>query len=202
MITHHTQLLNRLIEKYNFTSYCEIGIQDPANNYDKIKVAYKEGCDPEILKDRSRVFKVTSDEYFENHCKDMKFDVFFVDGLHTRGQVRKDFQNALRRLNENGFIVIHDTLPENEEGTFIPRQTKQWWGDVYKWAMDLHRYGLHYFTINCDNGCTVVIKKPIVWMNNEFRELPTNSSIDWKGYKNNGHKLLRVINPAEIESYL
>ena len=47
-ITHHTQLLNVLIKKHNLKSYLEIGVQNPANNFDKIECDSKVGVDPEV----------------------------------------------------------------------------------------------------------------------------------------------------------
>lgn len=157
MITHHTQLLNALIEKYNLKSYLEIGVQNPANNFDKIKADYKEGVDPEVV--RYSIQTMTSDSYFDILPNYTKFDLIFIDGLHTADQVKRDFENSLRCLNDNGFIVIHDVLPENEAGTIVPRETKQWWGDVYKWAMNISQYaGIGYKTFSIDNGCMLVWK--------------------------------------------
>ena len=136
MITHHTQLLNYLIERYGLKSYLEIGVQNPANNFDKINCPYKEGVDPEI-KRRGDLFDMTSDKYFEMIPEYRFFDLIFIDGLHHADQVKRDFENSLRCLNDNGFIVIHDTLPDEEQYTTVPRQTKKWFGDVYKFAMTL-----------------------------------------------------------------
>lgn len=198
MITHHTQLLNFLIERYNLQSYCEIGVQNPANNFDKVKIhsTYKFGCDPEVS--GHHIFKMTSDDFFAKQTGAFKFDLVFIDGLHTSEQVKKDFDNALACLNDNGFIVLHDTMPENEKGANPVRETKQWWGDVYKFAMTLHTYGLHYFTLDCDNGCTVVMKKPVT---SSSQSLPT-ATLDWTGYQQHGRELLRVIKPQDIEAHL
>lgn len=48
-INHHTQLLNYLIERYGLKSYLEIGLQNPANNFDKINAWLKIGVDPICL---------------------------------------------------------------------------------------------------------------------------------------------------------
>ena len=47
-INHHTQLLNYLIERYGLKSYLEIGLQNPANNFDKINANVKVGVDPNL----------------------------------------------------------------------------------------------------------------------------------------------------------
>jgi len=163
MITNHTQLLNALIEKYNLKSYLEIGVQNPANNFDKIKCERKVAVDPCIKgifeNDDSLITEYgwESDVYFSK--KTETFDLIFIDGLHHADQVQRDFENSLRCLSDNGYIVIHDVLPANEAGTIVPRETKMWWGNVYQWAMNICKYdGIIYKTFDIDNGCMLVFK--------------------------------------------
>lgn len=184
-INHHTQLLNYLIERYGLKSYLEIGVQNPANNFDKINCKYKEGVDPEI-KRRGDLFDMTSDKYFDFIPEHRFFDLIFIDGDHTKEQVKRDFENSLRCLNQNGFIVIHDTLPLNEQGTRVPRETKQWWGDVYKFAFELNLYpGIDFCTYDFDNGCTVV------WKTDKDLSIMQLPEVDYEFYLNNKH-LLRI----------
>jgi len=186
MITHHTQLLNSLIERNNLKSYLEIGVQDPANNFDKIKCEMKHGVDPEV--DGCRISKVGSDEYFSIMQEEIKFDLIFIDGLHHEAQVKRDFENSLRCLNENGFIVLHDCLPTNEAGTKVPRETKVWWGDVYKFAMTLRRYdGIDFKTIDIDEGCCVV------WKDASKKGSNKNIRANWNTYQSKGRELLNVV---------
>ena len=194
-ITNHTELLNALILKYNLKSYLELGIQNPANNFDKIKCENKLGCDPE-LQTTIEIAGCTSDEFFEKLMPILthKVDLIFIDGLHHADQVKRDFENSLRCLSDNGFIVVHDVLPENEAGTKVPRETKQWWGDVYKWAMTLNQYNdIGFVTFSIDNGCTLVWKMkgkaPAPLLTNDF---------NWKTYKEIGSVLLNVTNDITI----
>lgn len=192
-IKHHTDLLNALIEKYNLKSYLEIGVQNPANNFDKVKCEMKIGIDPDLnLINNEDIYTGTSDEYFQ--IIDDKFDLIFIDGLHHADQVKRDFENSLRCLSDNGFIVIHDVLPENEAGTIVPRQTKVWWGDVYKWAMTVRNYsGIRFVTFNIDNGCMLVRK-------DETAEPYTNyvGPCDWHVYQSIGKVLLNVTDEVII----
>jgi SAM-dependent methyltransferase len=128
-----TDLLNHIAEKYNLQNYLEIGLQVAALNFDKIKCPYKISVDPNP--NAKADFVCTSDEYFEDFPK-TKFDLIFIDGLHTAEQVKKDFENALKILSPNGFIVLHDTNPETYERTIVPRPNPSgpWNGDVYKTA--------------------------------------------------------------------
>lgn len=156
MISHHTDLLNALITKHNLSSYLEIGVQEPANNFNKIKCPEKYGVDPEVI--CKGVYKGCSDSYFENP-HNQKWDLIFIDGLHHADQVKRDFENSLKYLSNNGFILIHDCLPENENTTHVPRDSKIWHGDVYKFVMTLRNYpGINFLTFNIDNGCCLVWK--------------------------------------------
>jgi hypothetical protein len=189
-ITHHTQLLNALIEKHNLKSYLEIGVQNPANNFDKIECKDKQGVDPEI-KTHNRILGNTSDFFFD--LIERKYDLIFIDGLHHADQVKRDFENSLKCLNDNGYIVIHDVLPENEQGTKVPRETKVWWGDVYKFAMTMHDYGYEFKTFNIDNGCMLVSKTPII------RPVhPGNVKYDWKTFNLYKKSLLRITDEVVI----
>ena len=195
MITHHTQLLNYLIERYGLKSYLEIGVQNPANNFDKINCPYKEGVDPEI-KRRGDLFDMTSDKYFEMIPEYRFFDLIFIDGLHHADQVKRDFENSLRCLNDNGFIDIHDTLPDEEQYTTVPRQTKKWFGDVYKFAMTLQwRTDIRFVTLDADCGCTIVWKGP---------SEPSKRRYDpnWPTYCEYKREALHMVSPSGLEAVL
>lgn len=194
MITTHTQLLNALAEKYGLKNYLEIGVQSKSQNYNKIICLNKTGVDPTVTE--PGIKQMTSDDYFAaiaNNNPKPVFDLIFIDGLHHADQVKKDFENSLKYLSGTGYIVIHDVLPENEAGTKVPRETRQWWGDVYKWAMGIASYPVSYKTFNIDNGCMIVWKdkKQTVLVNHVFPK-------SWESYKDIGHKLMNVTDAVEI----
>ena len=194
MITNHTDLLNALIEKYKLKSYLEIGVQNPANNFDKVKCGFKQGVDPAVSSRPECIFNLTSDEFFFiMPSLHPIYNLIFIDGLHHTDQVKRDFENSLRCLSDNGFIVIHDVLPENEAGTKVPRETKQWWGDVYKFAMDMNNYPVSFKTFDIDNGCM------LVWKDND--RINYNGRIinaNWNDYLSYGHKIMNVTSTVEI----
>ncbi len=199
MITNHRQLLNWLIEKYKFKSYLEVGVQSTKQNFDKIKCASKRGVDPAVKSIPNVIFQQTSDDFFNDlfSLTNLKFDCIFLDGLHHAEQVQRDFENSLKCLNEGGRIVIHDCLPEDESTTHVPRDSKCWHGDVYKFAMKLYDTGLDYYTVNMDNGCTVIWKNP----NGVMPRLGIIGDT-WDYYIKNRGWLLHIIQPSEIETYL
>lgn len=183
---NRTYLLNHLIKKHSLKSYLEIGVQHTANNFDKIALPLKSkfGVDPAL---NAPQISMCDSDFFFSKCK-IKFDLIFIDGLHHADQAERDFNNSLRCLNDGGFIVLHDCLPENEVGTRVPRETKQWWGDVYKFIFKLNIYdGIDFVTYNFDNGCCVV------WMDENKKGAQIRNDIDWNFYLNNKN-LLRIAN--------
>jgi len=204
MINTHTELLNALIEKYKLKSYLEIGVQNPANNFDRINVDYKVGIDPEINNEVSisrALFKISSDIFFseivdeESPYSDIeaKFDLIFIDGLHHADQVKRDFENSLRCLNDGGFIVLHDCLPINESTTHVPRDSKVWHGDCYKFAMTLCEYdGIDFKS--CEQGGRCLW----VWKDATKNGFTHNHPLTFETYLKYGKELLRLKDTVEI----
>lgn len=115
-------IINFLAEKINAINYLEIGVRNPADNFDLVNIKNKYSVDPGFEFESNPVdFKLTSDDFFvqlsENKLSitsDIRFDIIFIDGLHLAYQVEKDISNANRFLSENGFIVLHDCNPPTE----------------------------------------------------------------------------------------
>jgi hypothetical protein len=178
-------ILNLLIENYNLTSYLEIGVQDVRQCFNKINALKKVGVDPAVV--HPLVYQRSSDEYFSMFKQ--KFDLIFIDGLHTHEQVKKDFINALEVLNENGFIMLHDTLPMQEETTLVPRVTKAWHGDVYKFVLEMNKL-VPFITINTDEGCTIAWKGPI--------RKRQDIELSWESYLKN-QEYLNIVQPNAVD---
>lgn len=186
---NHTQILQYLIDTRGLSSYCEIGLQNSKNNFDKIKCKTKVSVDPDP--NALAMYKCTSDDFFITNNR--QFSIIFIDGLHTADQVKRDFENSLRCLNDNGFIVIHDTCPANEEGTFVPRETRRWWGDVYKFAMSLCQYaGIKFVTLDMDEGCT------IVWKDATVTDYDPICGSTWQDYQKNKAIWLNIVPVEEL----
>jgi hypothetical protein len=56
-------------------------------------------------------YYMSSNDFF--HQNQNKYDVIFVDGLHTEEQSYRDILNSFECLSENGIIFVHDTFPKN-----------------------------------------------------------------------------------------
>lgn len=113
-----TEIINYLLSSLDReTTYLEIGVRNPDDNFNKVNASTKYSVDPGVEFDANPVdFKLTSDAFFESIkmgeiLSGVKFDVIFVDGLHLADQVERDIQNSLEFIKEDGFVILHDCNP-------------------------------------------------------------------------------------------
>ena len=141
-------IINALIKKYNYKSYLEIGTQH-GGCIKHVNCEHKVSVD--IIKQYEHLtYEMSSDDYFAKF-KD-KFDIIFVDGLHTEDQTIKDITNALNVLNENGTIVAHDCLPDRKEATQMC-----WCGTSYMAPIWFRMYvdNVTVQVVDTDCGCGI-----------------------------------------------
>ena len=96
--------------------------------------------------------KVSSDEFFR--IDERTWDCILVDGDHMRPQATRDAINALKVLNDDGLIFLHDTYPPNDH----PHTTSHMvCGDVYKTYLAMaERTDLEVVTLPLWCGLTIV----------------------------------------------
>jgi hypothetical protein len=128
-------VINGIIKNYNLInpSYLEIGVWT-GETFKHINSNNKDGVDPGQYCDCSLVnYKMTSDEFFSNHIQ-KKYDIIFIDGLHTAYQVTKDIYNSINNLNDGGWIILDDVFPhcEYEQERLNLRKSGSQTGDVWK----------------------------------------------------------------------
>lgn len=209
---YRSDIINSLIKKNNFKTYLEIGIDNPKLNYNLIECDFKHSVDPFFEKDHNEydssysyydvvkkylTFRMTSDEFFENSA--MKYDIIFIDGLHTERQCGKDIINGLKHLNEGGYIVVHDCLPKFKESQTVPRQYQEWNGDVWKCIPELNKQFIEYEVVDCDYGCGVIKYTPD-W---KYLHYLDKSIYEWEDFEKNRNKLMHVISEKEfLEKYI
>lgn len=195
-----TEIINMLFRKYGFQSYLEIGVEVPAVNFDKINAAFKECVDPNPL--GKCTYIMTSDDFFKNYAKNKKYDVIFVDGMHTAEQVRRDVYNSINYLNGNGFIILHDCNPPTEYHVRSYEEylaTKgQWNGTVFKAFVELKHELSDWccFVIDEDWGCGVITKRKI------FQNKQLNFdfyNFTWKEFEKNRKELLQLVTFDEYD---
>lgn len=202
-ISDRADLINYLIEKRNFKSYLEIGLDNGAN-YKRIQCEHKESVDPYFSDDHNKydltfsgelpyeiqsllTYRLTSDDFFDNN--ENTYDLIFIDGLHTEEQVGKDIINGLKCLNDNGLIVVHDCLPRNYEAQVIPRIQGEWNGTVWKAIVELTRQGLDINVWEGDYGCAIISKTT----DEKLLHYPEKSNVEWADFVNYRDKMINVI---------
>jgi len=151
---NRTSILNTLVEKYSYTSYLEIGQGLRTANFDWIRCRIKIGVDP--ARGLNAAYQMTSDDFFK--INNDTFDLIFIDGLHQADQVEKDILNALKVLNPNGTILVHDCNPTTREMQLVTRGQGLWTGDVWKAWVKLRatRPDLKMYVIDAGSGCGLI----------------------------------------------
>lgn len=56
--------------------------------------------------DNINFFNNTTDNFFK--LNNTTYDIIFIDADHSYKGVKKDFENSIKILNENGYIIFHD----------------------------------------------------------------------------------------------
>ena len=197
-----TDVLNHIISIEKPKNYLEIGVRDPNHNFNKILIKDKDGVDPNWLEDptNGNKYQMGSDTFFDN-LNDKKYDLIFIDGLHTYKQALKDINNAINHLSINGTILIHDCNPASE---WHQRPSKDynnkrawynkkgaWNGTTWKAFVELRctNNTISMLTINTDHGLGLIkLGKQILYDRAELKEC-----ITWPYLKKHRVDLLNLI---------
>lgn len=107
---------------------------------------------------------LTSDDYFRDLAPEVRFDVAFIDGLHTYEQTYTDVCNALRHCPD-GAVLVDDVVPSDEVSAMRDQDESYarraalglagvpWHGDVFRVVLCLndHHPELDFVTLT-DGG--------------------------------------------------
>lgn len=186
-------IINSLIKKNNYKKYLEIGIQG-GECFSRIDCENKIGVDPDISS--LATIKTTSNSFFKSLNEYQKFDLIFIDGLHTAEQVNEDIENSLLALNEDGYILLHDCNPSSESEALPDRVSDGvWMGTVYLSIIKLRlqRDDLCITTVNTDAGVGILTKNKSEKLNYKYEE-----AMNWKFFENHKNEILNLISPNEF----
>jgi len=150
---NRTDIINTICRAVSAESYLEIGVYEGAN-FRSVDCARKVGIDPDPAS--AATHHMTSDEFFASSAE--TFDVIFVDGLHTEGQVARDVENSLSRLRPGGYLVCHDMNPTSREMQTEEYMGGMWTGQGWKHFAKLRmtRPDLEMYVVDADWGCGVI----------------------------------------------
>ena len=191
---NRTSIINSLIAKIGAKSYLEIGVHT-AENFNRISCANRTGVDPvqPPVTGECTYFQGTSDEFFATLPRDTKFDVIFIDGLHSAPQVKFDIINSMEHLNDGGFIVCHDMNPLLEFHQTEQYNGGHWNGNGWKAFVQLRAelQSWNFATVDTDQGCGIIWKG----IGNTF----TNDlELNWSNFEKNRAKWLNLISTQQF----
>jgi hypothetical protein len=148
------EIIQETINRKNYKSYLEIGC-DKNELFSKIVIEKKIGVDPAS----GGTIRDTSDNFFKKN--NVQFDIIFIDGFHEYSQVKKDINNSLLFLNNNGVIFLHDCMPMKFLNQAVPRAKGLWNGDVWKNIVESRtKYYLDTYVIYADQGIGMILQRP------------------------------------------
>lgn len=114
--------LLRQLDKKTQSSYLEIGV-DRGFTFSEVKADIKHGVDPYgafpgITHRMTSQMYFSMNYYFYKH----KYDVVFIDGCHMAYIIEQEFKEAFNILNDNGYIILHDTYPNDETAQCVIKE--------------------------------------------------------------------------------
>lgn len=152
-LTHaSSRRLNSLATALGCRSYLEIGVET-GQTLLEVSVAQRTGVDPQFQFDWQKLHghdgielhPCTSDSFFADLDAEVRYDLIFIDGLHTFEQTYRDILHALRHSHPRTVILIDDTVPSDTfsccrdydqcrdlRSQFGNPNDNSWHGDTYK----------------------------------------------------------------------
>lgn len=189
-IQSKADLVNLFTAHRHYKRYLEIGIRE-GETYALINTPDKVGVDPCPIFRGEKIAIMTSDEFFLS--KPEKFDAILVDGDHRYEQVRRDLENSLEFVNENGIILLHDALSTKSSNPAHKTAYIGVWRVVSEImaGMILKDKAFRIVTLNMDRG-TVLIDQI-----GTYERVPLKFSgekIGWETFIANTKALLNLVN--------
>ena len=205
-LNHSARRINYLATRLTLENYLEVGVAT-GRTFLGVKIYRKVAVDPKFkfefaqhLSDSVSFFQVTSDMYFVEHAGAEKFDIIFLDGLHTFEQTFRDFCNSLLHCNDRTVWIIDDTIPIDVYSTINDKrkalharnaaggQGGGWNGDVFKMVFVVHDFfpSFSYCTVRTKgNPQTLIWKQPRKDFQPMFNNLETISRLNYFDFKEN-----------------
>jgi len=139
---HYHEVLRRLHAFLAPRLYIEIGIETGAALAMARPPTIAVGVDPAARIEHpfsadTRIFEMTSDAFFASvdlaaETSLARFDMAFIDGMHTFDQTLRDFINLERLAQPRSVVLVHDCLPLSAPTATRDRHTRFWSGDTWR----------------------------------------------------------------------
>jgi hypothetical protein len=193
-----TDILNELIARRRLRSYLEVGLLDPAQNFDHVRAPIKESVDPNV----PATHQMTSDRFFSELARGARYDLIFIDAVHEEEQALRDMRNALSHLSLGGAIVVHDCSPPTEWhqrpfAAFVPGT--EWNGTIWRALVRFRAMYPHIavHTVDADWGCAVICPG-----DPETPPASIPTQFGWADLERNRRDWLNLISPAAFKALI
>lgn len=196
--THSSRRISRIAELTQAQSYLEIGVSEGVT-FNDVALPRKVAVDPQFRFDTALFrapgidfHEVPSDEFFLKLAASEKFDIIFLDGLHTFQQTMRDFLNSLAHANDKTVWLIDDVFPRDVFSSLpISADAHRfriqsgdsnlaWHGDVYKLPYFINDFMPSFSFATCHTGGN---PQTIVW------KAP---AANWKSFSNSAEVIERM----------
>jgi hypothetical protein len=171
--------LNSLAKLNSSQKYLEVGVCT-GETFLQIDVPFKVGVDPnfafrfqDCANENTMFCQVASDQFWSNFFNNQyKFDLIYLDGLHTFEQTFRDFCASLNHSHDSTIWLLDDTCPigwfaAHPDPVFVGKARKFlkinetfWMGDVFKVILAIHDFFPQFsYATFPGHGQTVVWKE-------------------------------------------
>lgn len=153
-------IIEMLIKTCNYSSYLELGVGYGVTFLHNYKLLDKAICVDVETKDfiPEECFRqMTTSEFFTQNTDTL--DLIFIDACHQFSFVKEDFENALKVLNPQGLIMLHDTNPKSSD---LISEENKWCGNAYlmnKYLEEKHPELLFVTLPVANEGISIVHRK-------------------------------------------
>lgn len=153
-------IINHIARATGAKSYLEIGVA-AGECFNRVDIREKFAVDPKPILQDNRVYRMTSDEFFDALALDEgdpgsnHVDIVFIDGEHREAQVVRDIKNSFDLLSAD-WVILHDTNPKKESHQTPSPSEATWQGDVWRAVANLKSHGWKLFTVDAEWGITVI----------------------------------------------
>jgi predicted O-methyltransferase YrrM len=165
----HPFLLEHFATWIKPENYLEIGVRHgtsliPISKHARMCHAVDINFIKKDYADNIILYEMSSDEFFSK-IQNIKFDMVFIDGDHSKEQVYKDFFNVKDKVIDDGFVFFHDTYPHNEE-MLSASLSNNCWEAILRIKNEFHREW-EIITLPFTPGVTIMKKmsldKQLYW---------------------------------------
>jgi hypothetical protein len=157
--------------RYGYTSYLEICTPTAGHTFSLIdkeqfprrtRLMYR--CPPDFS-DGERIDFSTEAESGEELFAELvrsgeRFDLVFVDALHTYKSSLRDIVFGLHLVKKGGLLLVHDCNPPDRTFAGPEYQSGGWCGVTFAAYLDVVLFtgGIDYVTVDTDYGCGIISK--------------------------------------------